>query len=116
MSWTDERDAALRQGRKDGLSAAVIADQLGITRNAVLGRAFRLGLGATRAAPVCPTIRVDQDKRGRRQLAAVERANLRKTIDYIRAVLAGVRCGALSVDTSVLIAMKALADRAKKIQ
>lgn len=45
-AWTDERVETLRAGHKAGLSASQIANQLGgITRNAVIGKVHRLGLG-----------------------------------------------------------------------
>jgi hypothetical protein len=42
--WTDEKDAALREWTRDGVSAAEQAKRLGVSRNAVLGRRFRMGL------------------------------------------------------------------------
>ena len=44
--WTDEDDAILRAGYQDRLSARAIGQKLGRTRNAILGRAFRLALGS----------------------------------------------------------------------
>lgn len=45
MSWTDERIATLKQLWGAGLSASQIANRLGgLTRNAVIGKAHRLGL------------------------------------------------------------------------
>ena len=43
-TWTEEMDHVLTDGIKCGLSASKIAESLGISRNAVLGRAFRQGL------------------------------------------------------------------------
>ena len=44
MSWTDERVTMLRDLWAKGLSASQIAVQLGgVTRNAVIGKAHRLG-------------------------------------------------------------------------
>jgi len=40
--WTPERDERLRRLEADGLSAAKIAQRLGTTRDAVLGRLHRL--------------------------------------------------------------------------
>jgi hypothetical protein len=40
--WTPARDKGLQKLEAAGLSAAQIADQLGTTRNAVLGRSARL--------------------------------------------------------------------------
>lgn len=45
MSWTDDRVAVLRKLWGDGFSASQIANELGgVTRNAVIGKAHRLGL------------------------------------------------------------------------
>ena len=53
MAWTDERIAVLRKLWDDGLSASQIAKELaeGVTRNAVIGKAHRLGL-KSRPSPV----------------------------------------------------------------
>lgn len=46
LSWTDDRVALLRRLWEDGQSASKIAAQLGgVTRNAVIGKVHRLGLG-----------------------------------------------------------------------
>lgn len=45
MEWTEERVARLRELWEEGLSARQIAEGLGgITRNAVIGKANRMGL------------------------------------------------------------------------
>ncbi|HMS45159.1 MAG TPA: GcrA family cell cycle regulator, partial [Alphaproteobacteria bacterium] len=45
MSWTDQRIEALRKFWQQGFSASQIAKKLGgVTRNAVIGKAHRLGL------------------------------------------------------------------------
>ena len=48
MAWTDERIALLKQYWESGSSASQIADRLGegLSRNAVIGKAHRLGLSA----------------------------------------------------------------------
>ena len=52
MSWTDERVTLLRELWAKGLSASQIAVQLGgVTRNAVIGKAHRLGL-ESRPSPI----------------------------------------------------------------
>ncbi len=53
MAWTDERIAVLKAGWEGGMTASQIAEQLGegVTRNAVIGKAHRLGLEA-RPSPV----------------------------------------------------------------
>lgn len=43
-AWPAERDAELKKRWGEGASAAKIAEELGITRNAVIGRAHRLKL------------------------------------------------------------------------
>lgn len=42
--WTEERDAELRRHRDDGLSFGLISNIMGISRNALIGRAQRIGL------------------------------------------------------------------------
>ena len=56
MSWTDERIALLKKMWKDGKSAADIAKTLakGVTRNAVIGKAHRMGLSG-RPSPIKKT-------------------------------------------------------------
>jgi len=52
MSWTDERIGKLKEMWEGGATASQIADELGgVSRNAVIGKAHRLGLKA-RPSPV----------------------------------------------------------------
>jgi len=54
MSWTDERIERLKDLWTRGMTASQIADELGgVSRNAVIGKAHRLGLQA-RPSPVKP--------------------------------------------------------------
>src|SRR6185369_7699184 len=54
MSWTDERIEQLRKMWEGGMTASQIADELGgVSRNAVIGKAHRLGL-QSRPSPVKP--------------------------------------------------------------
>ncbi|HEU5286169.1 MAG TPA: GcrA family cell cycle regulator [Sphingomicrobium sp.] len=54
MSWTDERIERLKKMWADGATASQIADELGgVSRNAVIDKAHRLGLDA-RPSPVKP--------------------------------------------------------------
>src|SRR3954464_744303 len=50
--WTDERIESLKRGFEAGWSCRQIADDIGVSRNAVIGKLSRLGL--TRAAPRAP--------------------------------------------------------------
>ena len=54
MSWTDERIERLKSLWTNGMTASQIADELGgVSRNAVIGKAHRLGL-QSRPSPVKP--------------------------------------------------------------
>ncbi len=54
MSWTDERIDRLKHLWTQGMTASQIADELGgVSRNAVIGKAHRLGL-QSRPSPVKP--------------------------------------------------------------
>src|SRR6516225_6514918 len=44
--WTKERETILRRMWKGGASASIIGDEIGISRNAVIGKVHRLGLDA----------------------------------------------------------------------
>lgn len=59
MSWTDERIEKLTKMWEGGSTASQIADELGgVSRNAVIGKAHRLGLKA-RPSPVKPNEKAD---------------------------------------------------------
>nr|MDP8994535.1 GcrA family cell cycle regulator [Pseudomonadota bacterium] len=54
MSWTEERIERLKELWSKGMTASQIAEELGgVSRNAVIGKAHRLGLQA-RPSPVKP--------------------------------------------------------------
>ena len=66
MSWTEERIERLKKMWHDGATASQIADDLGgVSRNAVIGKAHRLGL-EQRPSPVKP----GEEKEGRKAAAA----------------------------------------------
>ena len=56
MSWTDDRIDTLRTMWEKGMTASQIAEALGdVSRNAVIGKAHRLGL-QSRPSPVTGAI------------------------------------------------------------
>jgi GcrA cell cycle regulator len=57
MSWTEERIDLLQKLWLQGMSASRIAEELahGLTRNAVIGKVYRLGLSGRVKAPSMPT-------------------------------------------------------------
>jgi GcrA cell cycle regulator len=62
MSWTEERIDRLKKMWADGATASQIADELGgVSRNAVIGKAHRLGL-EQRPSPVKPGDEKDAKK------------------------------------------------------
>ena len=65
LSWTDERVELLRRLWEEGQSASKIAAQLGgVTRNAVIGKVHRLGMGGR--------IKAGSDAPGARKKGALE--------------------------------------------
>lgn len=70
MSWTDERIATLKKMWEGGATASQIADELGgVSRNAVIGKAHRLGLKA-RPSPVKPNEEKPEAKKAAAPVAA----------------------------------------------
>jgi GcrA cell cycle regulator len=62
MSWTDERIETLKKMWDSGMTATQIAEELGgVSRNAVIGKAHRLGL-PSRPSPVKPNDKSDAPK------------------------------------------------------
>ncbi|WP_321389418.1 GcrA family cell cycle regulator [Emcibacter sp.] len=74
MAWTDERVEKLRELWDKGLSASQIAKELGegVTRNAVIGKAHRMGL-ASRPSPVKADPAKKPKKAAEKQPAAVKK-------------------------------------------
>src|SRR5438270_145289 len=73
MSWTEERIERLKKMWHDGATASQIADELGgVSRNAVIGKAHRLGL-EQRPSPVKAGEEKDT-KKPARAAAALKRA------------------------------------------
>src|SRR5262245_3705528 len=72
MSWTDERIERLKAMWTKGATASQIADELGgVSRNAVIGKAHRLGL-QSRPSPVKPNEPVPTKTRGKQAHAEPE--------------------------------------------
>lgn len=73
MAWTDERIDQLKSMWEKGMTASQIADELGgVSRNAVIGKAHRLGL-QSRPSPVKAT-EVPRKKAAPRKAPAAPRA------------------------------------------
>jgi GcrA cell cycle regulator len=74
MSWTDERIERLKALWSKGMTASQIADELGgVSRNAVIGKAHRLGL-QSRPSPVKPNDPVETKPKAKPAAAAPETA------------------------------------------
>jgi GcrA cell cycle regulator len=70
MSWTDERIERLTKMWEGGATASQIADELGgVSRNAVIGKAHRLGLKA-RPSPVKPNEKPEPPAKAAKPAAA----------------------------------------------
>ncbi|MEM6857356.1 MAG: GcrA family cell cycle regulator [Pseudomonadota bacterium] len=70
MSWTDERIATLKKMWEGGSTASQIAEELGgVSRNAVIGKAHRLGL-KSRPSPV----KANEKKKAAKKAAAAKSA------------------------------------------
>ena len=70
MSWTEERIDRLKAMWTEGATASQIADELGgVSRNAVIGKAHRLGLEA-RPSPVKPGEEKETPKKAAKPAAA----------------------------------------------
>jgi len=75
--WTDEQVGILRRLWGDGYSASLIGLQIGCTRNAVLGKVFRLGL-EKRPERIRPAIHRPSTPRPRRRRDAYEMERIRE--------------------------------------
>jgi GcrA cell cycle regulator len=72
-TWTTERVALLRNGIAAGLSCAQIAREIGVSRNAVIGKANRLGLSRFKSAPAGQGNRAGVPNGTRTRIAASHR-------------------------------------------
>jgi GcrA cell cycle regulator len=64
-TWTQERVEQLRSYVNAGLTCSQIADEIGVTRNAVIGKIHRLGLSPGRTAGRPARERPPRDRRPR---------------------------------------------------
>jgi len=82
MSWTDERVATLTKMWKDGRSAAEIAKELGgVTRNAVIGKANRLGLSGRTTTSTAKKKKAEPKKTGKAATTKQKKAAPKKKQD-----------------------------------
>lgn len=89
--FTPEMDAAIRSGYASRTRVADIAEQAGVSRNAVIGRARRLGLSRPRGTEV---LVIDRDFVAT-QLKALEDATAayhaaKRRVDTLRGYLASI--------------------------
>ena len=77
MAWTDEQIGTLTRLWADGYSASLIGARIGYTRNAVLGKVFRLGL-EKRAERIRPAIHKPNAPRPRRYRDAYQMERIRE--------------------------------------
>lgn len=101
--WTPERDRRLQAYEAEGLSGAAIAERLGTTRNAVLGRSQRLrGLTRTykgyvnllRRLRAATAPRLRERQRRRRETIARMRAEIAKGVPRNVAIKSALKRGA----------------------
>lgn len=75
MQWTEERVDLLKQYWSEGLSASEISNKLGgVTRNAVIGKAHRLGL-QSRPSPIRKKIKTNttvKSKSSKKKVAVIK--------------------------------------------
>ncbi len=77
MSWTDERIGTLKKMWEGGSTASQIAEELGgVSRNAVIGKAHRLGL-KSRPSPV----KANEKKKAAKKVAAKPAVTARRPAD-----------------------------------
>lgn len=72
---TPEQERKVREGWNAGLSSGVIADQIGMSRSAVMGKVRRLGLASRGESGSHPVRRKRYDNSRRAALAAIKRAS-----------------------------------------
>jgi len=84
--WTDERVETLKRFCGQGLAFSAIAERMGMTRSAVLGKAFRMKLRKTPAAPPRTRKRHSVTDNGKRILIPPHVADMQKAEAAMKAV------------------------------
>ncbi|MEE4200346.1 GcrA family cell cycle regulator [Erythrobacter sp.] len=80
MSWTDERIATLKKMWEGGATASQIADELGgVSRNAVIGKAHRLGL-KSRPSPVKANEKIKAARKPAAKSGAAKKAGAKPAV------------------------------------
>ncbi len=82
MMWTPEMDDALVAGFESGLSSSIVAAQMGVTRNAVIGRSHRLNLSDGEKRKPTMTLRGEDFGSCRRPLPSRPRAAAKLTSHF----------------------------------
>lgn len=62
MSWTPDQVAFIKKSIKDGLSAKQVSEALGVTRNSVVAKSWRLGLRFGSSPAASPRSRAQHRK------------------------------------------------------
>ena len=75
-AWTEERLAQLRKLWDEGLSISQIGEALGVSRNAIAGKAHRMGL-PKRPSPISKTAKETKKPAKPKPTAAIENIPLR---------------------------------------
>jgi GcrA cell cycle regulator len=84
-TWTDARVEQLRRLHAEGLAFSLIGQQLGITRNACIGKAQRLGLDARPHFNNAPVRKLDPEEQARRAILRTQRRNAAQRRRWARA-------------------------------
>ena len=82
-TWTRERVEQLRRGFETGLSCSQIADTIGVTRNAVIGKLHRMGLSRPKDVIRDQLARARQPRRAGPKSST--KVSIKRLLDSIRA-------------------------------
>lgn len=90
MTWTDERIDLLKKLWADGRSASQIAKQLGVTRNAVIGKVNRLDLPMRKTTVSTPRRRQSYVRLNQQHGASPDQLRAQRIKDRQRAALKAI--------------------------